>query len=97
MVCDIGMARCHNLRHLRVLVNNLPMQNIEILRIIILVLILHNRHRHITLMIHSMPNHLSLPEHSSIHPIILMDPIFFTYQRDDYGDDFVLYRNSIWK
>ena len=35
-----------------------------------------NRHRHITLIIHTLLNHLCLLEHSSIHPIILMDPVF---------------------
>jgi len=76
MVWDKVMVRCHNLRDLQVLVKHLLTQNIEILGIIILVLILHNRHHHITLMIHPLPNHLCLLEHCSIHPIILMDLIF---------------------
>ena len=61
---------------------------------IILVLILYYRHHHITRMIHLLPNHLSLPEHSNIHPIILMDP-FFTYRKDDFDGDFVPHRNSM--
>ena len=76
MVWDMPMARCHNLRDLWLLVNHLPAQNIEVLSIIIIVLILHNHRRHITMIIHHIPNHLCLLKHSSIHPIILMNLIF---------------------
>jgi len=72
----MAMIRCHNLRDLQVLVKHEQAQNIKVFGIIILVLILHNRHRYITLMIHPLANHLCLLEHSSIHSIILVDPIF---------------------
>jgi len=93
----MAMARCHNLRDQQVLINHLPAQNIEVLSIIIMVLILHNRHSHITLMIHPLLNHLCLAEHNNIHPIIRMDSIFFIYRRDDYDDDFEAHHDSIWK
>jgi len=72
----IGYGYDQMLQDLWVPVNDLPSQNIEVLGIIIPVLILHNRHHYIILMIHPLPNHLCLPEHSSIQPIIRMNPIF---------------------
>ena len=50
--------------------------NIEVLGIIIIELILHNHHRHITLMMDPLPNHLSLPDQTNIHTIILMKTIY---------------------
>jgi len=93
MVLDMTMGSCHNLRDLQIFVKHLLALNIKILGIIILVLILHNHHCHITLIIHPLPNHLCLLEYNSIHPIILMD----TYRIEDYDDDFVSHCNSMWK
>ena len=54
----------------------LAVLNIEILGIIIMVLILHNRHRHITLIMDPLANHLSLPDQTNIYTIILMKTIY---------------------
>jgi len=54
----------------------LAVLNIEILGILIMELILHNHHRHITLMIDPLTNHLSLLDQPNIHIIILVKTIY---------------------
>ena len=49
--------------------------NIEILGIITIELILHNTHRHITLMSDPLANHLNLLDLTDKHTIILMETI----------------------
>jgi len=96
MVWDMAMAKCHNLSDLQVLVKHLPAQNIEVLGIIILVLTLHNHHRHITHDTSSTQSSLPIraQQHSSYYPY---RSDFFTYHSDDYNDDFVSRHNSMWK
>ena len=50
--------------------------NIESLSIISMELILHNPHRHITLMLDHLVNHLTLPDLTNKHTIILMKTIY---------------------
>jgi len=50
--------------------------NIEILGIITVELILHNSHRHITLLLDLLANHLSLPDLTNKHTIILKKIIY---------------------
>ena len=57
----------------------LTMLNIDILGIITMKLILHNPHRHITLMLNPLANHLSLPDQTNIHTIIFMKTIYMIY------------------
>ena len=50
--------------------------NIEVLGIITMELILHNPSRHITLIVDSLANHLSLQDLTHKHIIILMETIY---------------------
>jgi len=50
--------------------------NIEILDIITIELILHNSHRHITLMLDPLTNHLNLPDLTNKLIVILMKTIY---------------------
>jgi len=76
----MAMTKGHNLRDLWVLVNHLPMQNIKILDIIILMLILHNSHHHITLMIYHLPNHLSYWSTPTSNLLSLWNRFFYLSQ-----------------
>ena len=71
------------------------MLNIEVLGIIIMELILHNSHCHITLMMDPLADHLSLPDQTYIHTIILIDIIYLISVHIDDYDDFVPYCNSM--
>jgi len=53
--------------------------NVEILGIIIMELILHNSHRHITLILDILANHLSLLDLTNKHTIILMKTIYLVF------------------
>ena len=57
----------------------LTVLNIEVLSTIITKLILHNRHRHITLMIDHLANHLSIPDQINKHIIMLMKIIYLVF------------------
>jgi len=50
--------------------------NIDVLSIIIMELILHNRHRHITLMMDPLASYLSPTDQINIRAIILMKTIY---------------------